>query len=288
MNVCILGGTRFFGIYLVKELLKNNYQVTIATRGQTRDEFGQNVNRILIERTDYASLEAVFRNKHFDVIIDNLAYSSNDVKNLLDVVECNRYVMTSTMSVYDTLHYNIQETDFNPFKYTLKWCERGDFPYYEVKRQAEAALFQKYSKQNSVAVRFPYVIGIDDYTKRLHFYVEHIVKEKPMFVDNINEDLSFIQAAEAGKFLAFLAKSDYCGIINGANEGIICLKDVINYVENKTKFKAIINKNGDRAPYNATPSYSLDITTAKSCGFEFSNIHNWIYELLDDILKLYV
>lgn len=35
MNILILGGTRFFGIDTVHELLRKGHDVTIATRGLT-------------------------------------------------------------------------------------------------------------------------------------------------------------------------------------------------------------------------------------------------------------
>lgn len=40
MNILMLGGTRFFGIHTVKALLSKGHAVTIATRGITKDEFG--------------------------------------------------------------------------------------------------------------------------------------------------------------------------------------------------------------------------------------------------------
>jgi len=49
--------------------------------------------------------------------------------------------------------------------------------YNEVKRQAEAALEQCYAHIPSVAVRFPFVVGEDDYTRRLHFYAEHVINQ---------------------------------------------------------------------------------------------------------------
>ncbi|MBX4261572.1 hypothetical protein KTC96_02520 [Clostridium estertheticum] len=55
----------------------------------------------------------------------------------------------------------------------------------------------------------PFVIGIDDYTNRVLFYVEHIVKEIPMFIDNIDNQMGFISSADAGKFLSFLAGNNY-------------------------------------------------------------------------------
>ena len=53
MKVLVLGGTRFFGIHLVDELLKSNCDVTIATRGLTSDSFGNKVKEVdsLIDTT---------------------------------------------------------------------------------------------------------------------------------------------------------------------------------------------------------------------------------------------
>lgn len=40
MNILVIGGTRFFGIHMVNELLTAGYDVTIATRGKASDSFG--------------------------------------------------------------------------------------------------------------------------------------------------------------------------------------------------------------------------------------------------------
>lgn len=46
MNILVIGGTRFFGIHMVNELLTAGYDVTIATRGKASDSFGDKVKRI--------------------------------------------------------------------------------------------------------------------------------------------------------------------------------------------------------------------------------------------------
>lgn len=50
-NILILGGTRFFGKRLVRLLLDEGFKVTIATRGNTSDEFGDQVERIQLTAT---------------------------------------------------------------------------------------------------------------------------------------------------------------------------------------------------------------------------------------------
>lgn len=284
MNILVIGGTRYMGIHLVRELLQMGYHVTIATRGIEKDTFGEKIQRIVIERTSLESLTNAFQNKSFDVVYDNLAYCSKDVKYLLESVKCKKYIMVSSASVYNK-HLNIKEDDFNPDKYDLKWCSRSDYPYDEIKRQAESALFQTYSSQDAIAVRYPFVIGKDDYTKRLLFYVEHIVKEVPMYIDNLNNQLGFIRSDEAGKFLAFLVDKNYHGAINGSSIGTISLIEIINYVEKKTGKKAILCENGEVAPYNGEMEYSINTDHALKLGFCFSELDQWIYDLIDMYLK---
>lgn len=40
MNILVIGGTRFFGIHMVNELLTAGYDVTIATRGRHQIHLG--------------------------------------------------------------------------------------------------------------------------------------------------------------------------------------------------------------------------------------------------------
>ncbi|WZL82747.1 NAD-dependent epimerase/dehydratase family protein [Vallitaleaceae bacterium 9-2] len=285
MDILVLGGTRFFGIHLVRTLLDTGYHVTIATRGRAKDEFSDRVRRIIVERSDIDSLKNVFKDKYYDVVFDNLAYCSNDVKIILDSVQCKRYIMASSAAVYNN-QTGTTELEFNPMRKSLKWCSRGDFPYDETKRQAECALFQKYASQHAVAVRYPFVIGEDDYTKRLYFYVEHVVKGIPMFVDNIEEQLTFIQSDEAGKFLAYLAEHDFHGPINGSSYGTVSLNEIITYVEEKTGRKAIYSHVGEAGPYNGEKELSINTELAASIGFEFSILKDWIYALLDKYIKM--
>lgn len=285
MNILVLGGTRYFGVHMVEALLQKGHNITIATRGLKKDNFGNRVHRVIVERTSPKNMAEAFCGRTFDVVCDSLAYSSNDVKYALDSINCKRYVMTSSSSVY-RLHRNTIEGDFNPLGKPLSWCNRADYPYDETKRLAECALFQAYPLQNSVAARFPFVIGNDDYTKRLYFYVEHVVKGIPMFINDIDAQMGFISSDEAGRFLAFLAEQEYTGVINASSDGTISLKEIIQYVEEKTGKKAILSKDGDNAPYNGETDYSLNTELASELGFKFSPIHSFISNLIDEYINV--
>ena len=92
MKILVLGGTRFFGIHMVNDLLDKGHDITIATRGRTPDSFDGRVERITFERTDPASVREALAGKHFDVIIDKIAYCSNDIRMLMDAADFDRYI----------------------------------------------------------------------------------------------------------------------------------------------------------------------------------------------------
>jgi len=287
VKILVVGVTQFVGIHLVKNLLNAGHEVTIATRGKTKDEFGSKVNRIFVERTDKNSIIQAFRGKHFDVVYDTQAYSSNEIKYLLDVVSCERYIETSTVSVYNpNFRISQPESEFDPLNYSLKWCSRHDFGYDEVKRQAECAIFQAYGHVPSVAVRFPLIIGEDDYTKRLYFYIERIMNEKPIHIDNLSAQIEFILSDDAGNFLTWLATSDFCGSINAANKGSVSLADIVEYVEAKSSIKALITDKGEAAPLNGFPDYGLDLSLAEKNGYKFHDLRTRLYELLDKYVSM--
>ena len=281
MNILVIGGTRFFGIPMVKELLAKGHDVTIATRGKTKDNFGDNVFRIILDRNHAESMRHALTGKHFDVVIDKIAYCSNDIRYALDVLDCDKYIYMSSTAVYEPLQMNLKEEDFDAIERTLVWCDRADGSYEEVKRQAECALWQEYKDVNAIAVRYPVVMGEDDYTNRLYFYVEHVVKEKPMFIDNQDCQMGFIHSDEAGRFLAFLAEKDFQGAVNGCSSGTISVREIIDYVEQKTGKKAVLTEDGDLAPYNGTPEYSINTDQAEALGYLFTELKDWIYDLLD-------
>ena len=90
-----------------------------------------------------------------------------------------------------------------------------------------------------------------------------------------------IHAKEAGEFLAYLVDIDFQGAINGCSDNTVSIREILDYVETKTGKKAIINSSGDTAPYNGEPSHSINTDKAKGLGYQFSNLNDWLWDLVD-------
>ncbi len=281
MHILVLGGTRFFGRHLVNALLCHNHTVTVLTRSESYAPFVKPVHKISVDRADKNALAAALHGQVYDIVYDNIAYASEDVRGILDIVQCTQYILTSTTAVYTPLQNNVQETQFNPLAYPLKWLCRADADYAETKRQAECALFGAYPHIKSVAVRFPYVIGPDDYTNRLYFYVAHIIKQTPMLIDNFDCPMGFVLSNEAGAMLAHFSIGEYEGIYNGCNMGSISIADIAQYVQRKTGKAPVLAKDDLPAPYNGTPAYSINTDKINGKGFTFTDINASVWPIID-------
>ncbi|PER80013.1 epimerase [Bacillus thuringiensis] len=284
-KVLVLGGTRFFGKHLVEYLLQAGHDVTIATRGVTEDSFGNAVKRIIVDREDGKLLEERLEGKSYDIVYDNLCYSSNAAKMVCEVLKgkTKKYIMTSSMAVYEPA-LSLLEEDFNPYEYAITYGDRNDFNYSEGKRLAEAVLFQ-YATFPVVAVRFPVVIGENDYTKRLQFYVECVVNQNPIVVDHVDGNLSFIHEKEAGEFLAWCGMENVKGPINACSNGAVSTEEIIHFIEEKTGIKALIQEAGENiAPYNEVTNCTLHNGKAREFGFLFRELKIEI----KNVLKHYI
>ena len=280
MKILIIGGTRFFGIHTVRALLENGHDVTVASRGNRENPFSEQTEQIIMDKTDAASVQNALAGRYFDLIIDKVAYASNDVRTLLMHANCERYLQMSSSAVYSHAHLQIQEHEFDAAQHTLVWMDRPE-DYAEGKRQAEHAALEFLAPERCTFVRYPVVLGENDYTGRLRFYAEHIRSGKPMRILHPDVSVSYIHETEAGQFIAYLAEHPVSGAVNGCSSGMLSQREIIASIEQMTGEKAVLSADGDPAPYDNNPAdTSLDCARAEATGFRFTAVSLWINDLL--------
>ena len=290
MNILVLGGTRLFGKKLVELCLQNGHNVTILTRGQSGNPFGTKVNQLIVNRDDADSLSQALSSTTWDIVYDNICYSPNEALKICEILEgkTKKLVFTSTLSTYDIDGTVKTEEDFNPFNYEVRMGNREDFSYGEGKRLAEAVLFKE-ATFPVVAVRFPIVMGVNDYTRRLHFHVERILQEQPISLPNIEAKMSFITDDEAAAFLYFAGITSIEGPYNATAAGAISLKDLLGLIEDATGKHAKISLVGgnekSQSPYGVPADWYMSTAKAEAAGFTFSQLHDWLPTLVKTLVK---
>jgi nucleoside-diphosphate-sugar epimerase len=283
----VLGGTRFFGKRLVQKLLERGYEVTVGSRGQAADPFGDQVRRLVLDRYDRESLAKAVGEETYDVVFDQICYASADAQDAVEVFKgkVGRYVFTSTLSVYDMAERALKEEDFDPYAYPVTIGPRSEFSYKEGKRLAEAVFFQQ-AEFPVVAVRFPVVLGTDDYTERLMFHIRHVREGQPIGAANLQAEQCFISSEEAAEFLAWVAESELTGPVNACATGEITLNHLLAIVEEEVGKRAIVREETeekDQSPYNLPASWYMDNSRAREAGFAFSHLDEWLQGLIHEL-----
>lgn len=283
-RVLIFGGNRFFGKKLVQLLLGQGDHVTIATRGTTSDPFGGQVSRLVLDRENAASIRSAVGSGEWDVVFDNICYAPNEALDACEIFagKVKRYIFTSSLSVYEPGPSRKTESDFDPAAYPLRAGSKSDFSYAQGKRLAEAAFFQR-ATFPVCAVRFPIVLGADDYTRRLHFHVEHVRDGRPIGMPNPRAKMSFINSDEAAAFLAWLSDQQVTGPFNACSSGELALDRMLAMIEEAVGRKALVEPvtaDEDMSPFGVPDDWYMDTTKAEKAGFSFQNIDNWYPALI--------
>ena len=286
-KVLVFGGTRFLGKELVKELLINGHDVTIATTKEMEDSFKDKVKRIFVNKRDYNDLSNALKDKEYDVVYDTISYSSNDGIRMCKALneKTKKYIVVSSIAVYDYGN-NLGEKCFDPNKYNIVMGEKEYFSYKEGKRLMEAATY-KNAKFKVIAVRFPVVIGKDDSSERLLTYIKKVKNKETIYSTKLNSYMNMITQNEAGIFLAWLLDKDIHGPINAACIGKISIKEIINSIEDELKIEGIVDNNIDKeetSPYNKWTDITMDIKNIMEIGgYRFKEVHSEVR----DIIKYY-
>ncbi|CAN0158504.1 unnamed protein product, partial [Ectocarpus fasciculatus] len=113
-RVLVIGGTRFSGLYLTKELHSRGHEVVLYNRGQTANkqlpcesdaEYAkrvEDVKTIVGDRKDPAVCQSALGGEKFDAVFDMNAREVSDTKAVADVFKgkVDHYVFMSSAGVY--------------------------------------------------------------------------------------------------------------------------------------------------------------------------------------------
>ena len=286
MRILIIGGNRFFGKKLAATLV-DYHDLSLLNRGNLDDSLGMRIERIKCDRTDNLALEEVFqRYPQWDVIFDHCCYNAQDARSICRYLKgkTRKYVFISSQSVYD-LGENISEESFDPFVYSFIKDADKDKDYAEAKRQAESVFFQEASFP-VIAVRFPIVMGEDDYTQRLLFHIEKVRTQNPIFFPNIKAQLSSIHSDDASKALSHLIELDFKGPLNIAAPRPLSLEHLMNLIEleqNKAAIYASKESENTFSPFGIENDWFMNTGRLNALGINVREISDWLPQLIHNL-----
>ncbi|MCM2352355.1 MAG: NAD-dependent epimerase/dehydratase family protein [Pseudobdellovibrio sp.] len=287
-QILVIGGNRFFGKRLIEKLIANGDHVTVLNRGHLDDGFGNKVERIICDRDDQPKFKSSVQHKTWDIVYDQVCFDAHQAKAAIEIFSKNakKFIFTSTVSVYP-LKGNLHEDDFNPQTHKYDKILTREENYGEAKRQCEAVFFNQ-NTMPVVAVRFPIVMGPDDYTERLKFYVDKIKNSESVYFPNLDAQMSFIHAADAAEGLFLLGNINFTGPVNLASRAPLRLQELIKFIERNVGKKALIHSEAkssdEKSPYGLEKDWFVNVDRALSLGFKPVEITEWIVAVIKNYL----
>ncbi|MFI6318585.1 NAD-dependent epimerase/dehydratase family protein [Nonomuraea sp. NPDC050556] len=272
-NICVIGGSRYFGKHLIERLLADGAHVTLVNRGSEPAPPG--VEHLLADRDDETALVAALGDRTFDAVIDQVCYTPVQAAIAARAFDgrTGRYVMTSTIEVYDTLDADEPVTEIDPATWPV--TSATSWGYGEGKRQAEAVLAG--SGLAFASVRSTHVLGGQDFTGRLQHYVDAIRENREIVVHPAPRRTVFINDREIADVLFWAAGETFTGPVNACSHGEFDVFELCALLGGEPRFTV---GDADVSPYSFDRYYAMSNERATKLGFTFSRTADWLPELV--------
>lgn len=194
MRTLVIGGTGYVGHRILEQLGEAGHDVAVVSRGNLEPAILHNVQHFKLDRKDREAFEAAFGNEQFDVVIDNIAYDRADVESCVRAFggRTRQYILTSSIVVYHdvTSLAPLPEDAADLTFITPEGYTKGSAPhavlghkYSEEKRRAELMLRElDPSVFSHTILRPPIVVGPDDRTRRVWWFVQRLLDGGPFVI----------------------------------------------------------------------------------------------------------
>lgn len=289
-TILVIGGSRYFGKSLVTKARDAGHEVTVLNRGSSAPPVG--VGHVVADRDDEEGLRTALGSRTFDAVIDQVCYTPRQAAVARRVLagRTGRYVMTSTMEVYDPATLpgpaanggTAVTEDSLDLARTPLTAPHADpaYAYAEGKRQAEA-VFLREPAFPFVSVRTAHVLGggREEFTGRLAHYVERIAAGTPVDVHKAPYATSFIHHREIADLLYWAAAQSFTGPVNAASHGALDVTGLCELVAGRLGRRPryrVVEEGAAASPFSFDRAYAMDNGRAAALGFGFGRVAEWL------------
>ncbi|MGB7251872.1 MAG: NAD-dependent epimerase/dehydratase family protein [Phormidesmis sp.] len=173
MRILVIGGTRFIGVYLTRQLVSAGHDVVLLNRGNHPAPV-EGVESIMCDRTDPEALKAALAGKSFDAIFDNNGRELAHTQPLVDLFKgpkdnrLQHFIYVSSAGVY-------AKSDQMPHV-------EGD-PVDPNSRHKGKFHTEDYLKEQGIpftAIRPVYIYGPQNYNPLEKWFFDRIVRDQPI------------------------------------------------------------------------------------------------------------
>ena len=286
MKILVLGGSIFIGRHIVETALARGHEVSIFNRGSQEDIFGNQIEKLVGDRRkDLSALQS----KHWDIVIDTSGYVPSAVSSTAQLFagKIESYIYISSLSVYGQVTTAVNETtpvnviddahldkaeslnsgDESPTAMTY-----GEY-YGPLKARCEQVVNSVFI-DNSVILRPGLVVGSHDYTNRLSYWVDRMMRGGVFLApNNAQTPIRFILARDLAEWTIQCVESNRTGIYNLPGPAGLTFGELFQTIQKHLK-------------NDATPFWVKESQLLKAEVKPWTDLPLWLPEALQGILKI--
>jgi nucleoside-diphosphate-sugar epimerase len=278
MKCLIIGGNRFVGLRL-SHILHGLKDIELHTLNRTG--LAPHCPDAIAHKGDRRYLSQLHLDQDWDLVFDFACFTEPDAITATDFFRrVGRYVFISTASVYDP-GAQLLEAAFAPLALNLNSPDNV-VDYQSGKRRAEA-VFAQQSRFPVLSVRFPVILGPDDYTERLVFHTERVKNQEPIYFPNPQARVSMVHAEDAARFLQWTIEQPLTGPLNVCSTRPISMAELMQQIEWATEVKALtteVANTENASPYGPRQDWFMATDKLNKAGFTARPILEWLPELI--------
>lgn len=198
-EVLVFGGGGFLGFYLVEELLKKDYSVTVADIS-IDIKFGNHIKTVRCDISDQENVDKVFENKKFDIVYNLAGFANLDLSIKFPIKTMQLNVLGNMYIINACVKHKISKYIFASSAYAMS--NKGSF--YGISKLASEKIIEEYNTKYDfqfIILRYGSVYSQRNYDNN---YIYNLVKEAVLnkiinHSGDGNEIREYIHAADAAK-----------------------------------------------------------------------------------------
>lgn len=207
-EILVFGGFGFLGHYLVKELLRRQYSVTVADIAENEELIDQ-VTYHYCDISDRNQVSSIFKGQQFDIVYNLAGFANldNAIKHPIKTMNLN--VLGNMYILEECVKQKVGRFIYASSAYAMS--NKGSF--YGVSKLASEKIIEEYHKKYNlpfVILRYGSVYSERPYDNNyIYNLVKKAVKEKRIdHHGDGNEIREYIHAADAAKLSVDVIESD--------------------------------------------------------------------------------
>lgn len=266
-KVLVFGGVGFLGSYLVEELKKRSYKITVA---DILENHHADVDFISCDISNQKEINEIFEKNKFEIVYNLAGFANldNAVRNPIKTIELN--VLSNMYIIEACVKHNIEKFVYASSAYAMS--NKGS--YYGISKLASEKIIEEYNKIHDLQFVILRYGSVYSERKHLNNYIYNLV-ENAVLEGEINhagdgeEVREYIHAADAAKLSVDVIESNEFNNIHVILTGTERMRrvELFQMIKEILNDKVEINLKGEHqvnhykfTPYSFSPSVSKRLT----------------------------